>query len=170
MSRYQQIINSLGGYHIASLSGETSEAVTEDMITQFEIQIETAFQSNYRDFLQHYGGYAFDRLVCYPYLEPFYGGKEGSLDLFFGLIDDENYGLLNNWNIYKGRMPSNLLPIATDPGGNIICLSLDKETQEAIYFWDHSEEGIDNKSPRYSNIYLVANSFDEFMNSLHCLV
>ena len=64
------------------------------------------------------------------------------------------------------RMPEELVPIAHDPGGNQICIAVAGPKTGAVYFWDHEEEADDDETPGYDNVYLIANSFNEFLNSL----
>lgn len=69
---------------------------------------------------------------------------------------------------YQGRISSELLPIGEDPGGNIICLGIKGERHDKIYFWDHHGEIVpeNGEEPGYSNLFFVADSFDEFFFSL----
>ncbi|WP_019910179.1 SMI1/KNR4 family protein [Paenibacillus sp. HW567] len=79
---------------------------------------------------------------------------------------------------YYERIPGSILPIANDSAGNLICIGVSGEASGKIYFWDHENEltakvmldeapsgsiTIDNY---WDNIYLVANSFIEFIRSL----
>ena len=36
-----------------------------------------------------------------------------------------------------------------------------------IYFWDHEMEADEGETPNYSNLTLIADSFDEFIEGLH---
>lgn len=69
---------------------------------------------------------------------------------------------------YKERMPDHLIPIAFDPFGNLVCLSIRRNDRGAVYFWDHEGEAlvVGAKQPYYGNLSLVADSFNEFLNSL----
>lgn len=71
--------------------------------------------------------------------------------------------------IYEGRLPEDLLPIANDEGGNLICIGLEGERLDQIFFWDHEEEADPRQGqvPSYNNICFVADWFWEFFNSLH---
>ncbi|MGH9762317.1 MAG: SMI1/KNR4 family protein, partial [Blastocatellia bacterium] len=78
---------------------------------------------NYSELLQDWGswytplGYSY-----FGYRQPYPGGSRGILNVFFGLLPGDEYDLLVNYRRYKERIPPNLLPIADDPGGNLICL------------------------------------------------
>ncbi len=90
--------------------------------------------------------------------------KEGSvLDRLFGLTAKQYYNMLVYYRDYSTRIPINTLPIGCDPGGNIILLSVKGEDYGKVYFWDHEME---TDPPDYSNLTLIADSFDEFINGL----
>ncbi len=69
---------------------------------------------------------------------------------------------------YRERMPSNLIPIAYDPGGNLVCLSTKGKDEGSVYFWDHENEAAVAGAPQpyYDNLRLVASSFGAFLASL----
>lgn len=100
-------------------------------------------------------------------------GREtkSSVDWFLAIYDGEYDNLKNYIQIYKledKRLPDHILPIAHDPGGNLICISCNGDDKGYIYFWNHEEE-IDysmSDNSDYSNLYLISNSFESFINGL----
>lgn len=52
------------------------------------------------------------------------------------------------------------------PFGNLILLSLKNADRGKIYFWDHEMEANEGEIPDYSNLTLIANSFEECITSL----
>ena len=98
----------------------------------------------------------------------FISEKEGedSIRYFFGINEDESYDLLSCIKRYKKRVPLNMLPIANDSFGNLILLSISDPDYGKVYFWDHDWEVEDGQIPDYSNLTLIADSFEEFLNSL----
>jgi hypothetical protein len=64
--------------------------------------------------------------------------------------------------IYGGLVPRNLLPIADDPGGNLICLVLTGANRGAVWFWDHERAG---GNPT-DGIMELAPDFDAFLQGL----
>ena len=61
-----------------------------------------------------------------------------------------------------------MVPIAHDPGGNLLLVSCEENSFGSIYFWDHENE-IDYKNVsdnERSNIHFVANSIGEFLSKL----
>jgi hypothetical protein len=80
------------------------------------------------------------------------------IDWFLAIYEGEYDSLEKyfiNFSINNESFPNSWLPIAHDSGGNLFCL---EEKTGKIYFWDH--ERLDNK---YSNHYLIAENFDEFL-------
>ena len=60
---------------------------------------------------------------------------------------------------------TDFFPIAKAPGNKFICLCIRGEHCGKVYYWDHiaSVEEV----PTYDNIYLIANNFTDFINSLY---
>lgn len=99
-------------------------------------------------------------------------GRSNGSDLNYLYSDDDNsYNIIKNIEIYKistKRMPVHIVPIGEDSGGNQICISCGEKDYGYIYFWDHENEvdySVSDDSD-YSNLYLIAKSFDEFINGL----
>ena len=119
--------------------------------------------NDYRNFLLEYNGDVD--------LPPFFyfkkNDKNGSmLDSFFGIKKHTNDNILMNIKLYKNRIPTNCLPIANDAGSNLILLAVKNKDYGKVYFWDHNWEAEDGAIPDYSNLTLIADSFDEFINNL----
>ncbi len=72
--------------------------------------------------------------------------------------------------IYKKRIPSDTLPVASDDEGNLILLGIEGKNLGKVFFWSHNEEAGTplgkGRKPGYENVTLVAGSFDEFLAGL----
>ena len=82
--------------------------------------------------------------------------------------DGGGFGLKQIYDIKADIFPAGFIPIGSDPGGNLILMSLSGDTLGSIYFWDH-EEAPDDRLERladYTNIYFMAASFEDFVNNL----
>lgn len=95
-----------------------------------------------------------------------------SIDWFLAIYDGEHDNLENYITIYKieeRRLPQHIVPIAHDPGGNLICISCGENDYGHIYFWDHEKE-ISNttylETRKYNNLYHVASSLNKFFDNL----
>lgn len=147
---------------------------TELPITQFQINeieqiIGLRLPEEYKKHLLTYNGGR-----CLP--NRFFFDENGKrtssgIDWFLAIYDGKYDNLKNYIKIYKKeekRLPHNILPIAHDPGGNLVCISCVGEDFGYIYFWDHEKE-VDFQDPdhnEYSNLYLVAKSFQSFLDEL----
>ena len=157
-NKYEEKMKQLGAYYVRD--GDPGRLDPSE-IKSIEHQIGFRLPDDYAHFLADYGGYAFESYVEFPYLQSYPGGERGMFNVFFGIMPGSSYDLTGNLRTYQGRISSDLLPIGNDPGGNIICLSIVGDDRGAVYFWDHEEEASEG-----SNAYLIARSFDEFINSL----
>lgn len=144
---------------------ESKIQLHEEDILQLESQLGLSLPSDYRTFLLHHNGghpepNAFRSKTILP------GGEYDILAWFFCLQDGDMNDIRTVHNIFQGRIPPNLLPIAEDPFGNLICLSSSGRDEGKILFWDHEQEIPEGLIPDYRNIYLIADSFDELVNGL----
>ncbi|MGL4426376.1 MAG: SMI1/KNR4 family protein [Alphaproteobacteria bacterium] len=140
----------------------------EDFILKtFEQYLGFYFPKEYREFLKkHNGGRPKKRMVFdFKDKDP-YGGSV--LSVFFGFVPDEYENILLSLKMYQDRIPWNTFPVADDTFGNLVLLSVKGPDRGKIYFWDHElEVNTDHgETPDYSNLTLVADSFDEFIQNL----
>ncbi len=165
MNRYWQRIEELAGESYSVGIGQQPVLLSEEELQAFEQSIGYSLPMDYREFLKKFSGYTFfgvyypiqrrPDLVTSASLGMFYGFKIGStLDLLLCYQGD-----LNNMVIAP-----ELLPIACDRAGNQVCIFLDGPRKGTIHFWlsDRATAPYD-----YSNLYPIADSFDEFMTLLH---
>lgn len=121
---------------------------------------------DYKEFLINYNGGNPDP-CCFSFKNT---PEKGSfIDNLFGVIKDLNNNLLLNIDLYKNRIPTNFIPIGDDPGGNLILLSVKTPDRGKVYFWDHEMEADTDQGEiaDYSNLTLISDSFEEFLNGLH---
>jgi hypothetical protein len=134
----------------------------EHILTVLERDWGFGLPKDYRKFLlEHNGGE--------PTPNVFKLGATDSSGLrsFFCIYPDKYDDLLWNLNVYHGRVPKNIFPIGSDSFGNLICISVMGSDRGKIYFWDHEMEAGDDEEADYTNLTLIADSFEEFLNSLH---
>jgi hypothetical protein len=68
---------------------------------------------------------------------------------------------------YKDRVPLDMLPIGSDPAGNLFLMGVSTgECYGKIYFWDHEQEADLEPQPYFENIHYVSPSFADFLASL----
>ena len=141
--------------------GETSR----EEIQQFEARWKVKLPEDYKLFLlESNGGAPTPRTFHVPRWE-----LEGSaLDFFHGFHDEPYSRLERAFEVYTDRIPADLLPIGRDAFGNIVCIGWKGKRKGKIYFWDHEDELDENGLfvQDYRNVYLVANSLQEFLDKL----
>jgi cell wall assembly regulator SMI1 len=118
--------------------------------------------------VRRWGVSAFSSYVSFDiHGHPPFGG-EGMLDVLYGLAPGNAYDLEANYEAFEDRMSHALLPVAQDPGGNQICISLRGPTVGRVLFWDHEGE----RDPEYGaegiweNVWPVATTWGQFIQSL----
>ncbi|WP_138480587.1 SMI1/KNR4 family protein [Dyadobacter bucti] len=148
---------------------ETEAPVKIKDIADIEYLVGLKFPTEYREhILRNNGG------KCHPNRFTFSenAAKSDSIvDWFLAIYDGEYDSLRTYSNIYKiqeQRLPFHILPIAHDPGGNLICISCGTRDYGYVYFWDHEKE-VDNKifaDNNYFNLYLIAKNLLDFFDGL----
>jgi SMI1-KNR4 cell-wall len=135
-------------------------------IKQFEEIKKVSLSKEYKEFLFKYNGGKPKSMRSF-FLKN--GNPGSSVDNFLGIkhtleLQSMDYIL----RVFGERVPKDLLPIARDPYGNLICICVVEKNYGKIYFWDHENEIMDlKKEPWWDNIYLVADSFNEFIDNLY---
>jgi SMI1-KNR4 cell-wall len=134
----------------------------EDFLKVIEQFWSFKLPKDYRNFLLNYDGNVPKRNI--------FSMKDASnasvVHNFFYLVPDRHLNLLINSVAYSDRVPSNMLVIGDDPCGNKILLSVKMADRGKVYFWDHEREAGEGEKPDYSNLTLIADSFEEFINNL----
>jgi hypothetical protein len=148
---------------------ETEAQLVPSQIEAVEKFVGLSFPKEYKEHLLRYNGGR-----CSPSVFNFVeNGEETSsaVDWFFSIYDGEYDNLVDYINIYKKdkeRLPVRMLPIAHDSGGNLVCISCSGADEGKVFFWDHEKEDLPGiLNDEYANMYLVANSFTQFLNELH---
>jgi cell wall assembly regulator SMI1 len=144
---------------------DSEKPLSEKSISGLEKTIGYRLPEGYRKLLvSHNGGNAQgENAFRYKYERGPY--TESRINHFFSLTKE--YGSLDKMYLRMtrdGRIPKSLLPIANDPFGNLICISLAGKDRGAVFFWDHENEP--NGKNEFRNIHLIADSFEEFIDGL----
>jgi hypothetical protein len=89
-----------------------------------------------------------------------------SIGRFHGIVNGV-YDLLWICKEYRGRIPSNLFPIA-DVGGSMICLGTGGDYDRKVWLWnsEEEEEVLTEEQTNYSNVYRLADSLEDFIEKL----
>lgn len=153
------------------------QAITEEDLNNAEKKIAKKFPNEYRSFLiKHNGGRPQDDLSGFE-IEWNDESADECWSYDFGIVDflnfisfdeknSESVNFFRCYRNYKRRIPKNTIPIGYDPGGNLILIGVGEENQGKIFFWLLEAERQSSDEPEYLNVGFVANSFNEFMDSL----
>lgn len=139
-------------------------AIDEHAVKNFERQIKAKLPLDYRQFLLRYNGGKPNPSLFRVEVDGF--ENETSIQRFLCISSEEHYSLSKYLEIYRNRIPNNLLPIAIELSVDLICLSISGEDYGNVYFWDHNWE-VTQKIPDYSNIHFLAHSFDDLLKLLY---
>lgn len=94
--------------------------------------------------------------------------NDQALKVVFGVREDapDWAKMFNKLDVFHGRHPDWLVPVAQDEYGNLFALSVRDQDYGSVWFWDHEEEADEDEPPSEDNIELRASSWTEFMLSL----
>ena len=126
---------------------------TESAIAQLEAYIGSILPHSYREFLIRENG-GVPELPYFVLQENGATYADSVVRYFLGISENFNLDLKHNFDIYVAarRLPSFVLPIAVDPGGNLLVLLLSGIDRGALYFWDHELEGVTTDSSDMSSL------------------
>ncbi|HMY18667.1 MAG TPA: SMI1/KNR4 family protein [Polyangium sp.] len=142
---------------------------SREAITEFEARWEVVLPLEYKQFLLKSNG---GRPTATCFAIPGFHGQGSMMNSFYGIHHGaEHHQLDLAVKSYGERIPADLIPIAADAGGNEICIGWKGKRAGKIYFWDHEDELDENGDfvQDYRNVFLVANSLQEFLDNLMTL-
>jgi cell wall assembly regulator SMI1 len=137
----------------------SSEALTEGKIATFETWLGCRLPDDYRIFLLKQNG-GFSNLTSFEYME--HGEKEiGGISRFYSIVENEPLNSIQKYRIFftEDGLSETLLPIAHDHVGNFIFLTIHGAERGKVYYMLH-------ELPDTENLFLVANTFSEFIGKL----
>ena len=136
---------------------------TVQAISDFERSSDLTLPSLYKEFLLAANGGRPD-LAAFP-IEDLALNPLGVVHFFFGLHASlPVYDLAQTFDWSQSRIPSGLVLIASTEGSDYVCLDL-RNGGDRIAFWDHRHHWGTGEW-RESDLYHVADSFEEFLAAL----
>jgi hypothetical protein len=131
-------------------------------IERLEDMVGVELPVDYKAFLRRYNG-GVPKPAAFP-IQGFENNPYGVVQVLFRVDGDiESSNLDWNYEAMNSRIPSSFFPVGCDGSGDLICLSLYGDDSGAIFFWDYYDQTPD---PDHSNVYRIAGSFSEFLDSL----
>jgi hypothetical protein len=141
-----------------------------DKLDQLEREIGATLPLDYRDFLLRSNGGSVGGALWYSEITSDGVKADAGVHHVGGFREQSYFSLVQNRECYSGRIPMELLWIMDDPFGNAICLGIARAYRGRIYFWDHEQEpdraDWDGQFETAGNIFLIANSFTDFVAGL----
>jgi len=141
---------------------------SDEAIKTIEEKFGIALPVEYRNFLlSHNGGRVTPAVFRFKKQSGKYA--DSCVDWFLAIYDGEFDNFESYFETYKldqQRLPPELVPIAHDPGGNLICISVSGSQKGAVFFWDHENECDIGETPTFANVHLIADSFSMFLAGL----
>jgi hypothetical protein len=134
---------------------------TERGLLAFQRRIGHELPADYREFLlEHNGGVPEATIVETK-------SVSSLVRRLHGLHGGPSWARLDKLRkTFDGRVPDGMLPIGTDPFGNLYCLGIAGRFRPKVWFWDHEGEAHEGEPPRTDNLTLVAPSFASFIGKL----
>ncbi|MET8776240.1 SMI1/KNR4 family protein [Nocardia sp. NPDC004654] len=98
-------------------------------------------------------------------------GNDQAVNEIFCLRDDAPNWASIWWklDVFSGRIPNWLLPVASDEYGNLFAISLRDSDFGSVWFWDHEEETDEDESAAEDNIECRSVSWSSFIDDLQPL-
>lgn len=111
-------------------------------VSRIEAKIGGELPGAYRYFLERWGGgYLGDSeaFITAPISDSCPWGEDVSPELWYQLREDDQDSLESILNVYQGRLPRGVLPLAHDAFRNEICLDVNGSFPGSVWFWDHEQ-------------------------------
>ncbi|WP_053332514.1 SMI1/KNR4 family protein [Candidatus Jidaibacter acanthamoebae] len=153
------------------------DPITIEEILEAEGTIGAKLPSDYVEHLLKYNGGHPDK-DCYPLLEPlpYYNritkaeakSYDSEIAWFYAIHDGEYSNLLREYKFDGDRLPKGLIAIGRNSFGDLICMSVGMGNYGKVYFWTlEGSVQLGEEEPWWDNVFLIANSFTDFINSLY---
>jgi cell wall assembly regulator SMI1 len=146
---------------------QSYKPLSDDEVKAYENKLGVELPGEYRDFLLlHNGGKAYPDVINYK--RKYNPEASTIIDRILGLEDDQIFTIPYFKDNFSDRIPAHLLVIATDVGGNNICIAVSGDKRGQIFFWHHEfPEDDDDELPGENNFFFIASSFSEFLDKLY---
>lgn len=138
------------------------QELTFQFINDLEDKYNIILSVEYKEFLNEYGGgFLEDDFLYKPIERSPMTSEDGYalVDYFYGEEIEKKI------EMYYERFGNRIIPIASAPGGNLICIGIGEEFRGKIFYWYHENEEEDDVNDLRSTLFLVAESFHDFVMS-----
>jgi cell wall assembly regulator SMI1 len=139
------------------------DPISEGQLARLEYDLGVNFPEEYRGFLLRFNGGDWGHLVKSRVQSPSRFADEIAISVNYGIVVDDRFAcddILHNAEVFSGRIPDTLVPIMSSLG-DLVCINIGTDNYGKVYYWNKYHEGAD-----FNLLYLIAESFDEFLLSL----
>lgn len=148
---------------------EIGKIITEKDLNELETKLKVKFSMEYKAFLEKNNGGMPKEALGFRFIEKDIETQktwEQGSDIHYFYNVDEMLEAYENLT-YECMIPNDYIPIACDSFGNniLLCLNLQKN-YGGVFFANHE---IEKTNKGFDNISFVANSFNEFLDSLYLI-
>ena len=151
---------------------ENGYKINDTLIKSFEEKFDITLPKDYKSFMLENNGGESDKDWIFDFYDNVIQKNNSSvIRSFFRIYENKNEEIVYDdlekickimWN--ECTISPKTLPIADDPGGNVICISLNEEDYGTVYFANHEYEDSDTG---YLFMSKIALSFTEFINKIY---
>lgn len=152
---------------------DSGQQLTQESLTRFEEALGQRLPSDYKDFMMEANGGTPEEDLVYSFVDVVTDRTNESdvrelLVIYDNQVDDNWDDILriHTTMVEEGTIPPHFLPIATDSGGNLLCMSLRKDDYGSVWFCDHE---LEDRETGFLAASRIADSFSEFLRVLHPL-
>lgn len=140
----------------------TAAPADENAIAALEAQLGRRLPEDYRTALtaSNGGRPAGEEILTLP------DGGSTVVNQYFGAGAGGNYDLAGNLANLEDEIPGGMLPIAEDPGGDILLLAVDGADRGSVFYMAHDRALGHAALPDFPGIIRLAPSFAEFRAQL----
>lgn len=152
--------------------------ISKEVIKNFEIKYNIIIPNDYIEFLLKYNWGLLEKRYFNINIEQWddiisllywLNIDETYINIFDEICNYSQYNIDYNFRLNQERFPKWYITIACDNFWNEICISMNNRNLDywKVYFWDHENENpYEWEDPWMENMYLVANSFTEFIENI----
>lgn len=163
-------INKIGRNECIMQIQDSGKQLSHDDIAKFEKELGVSLPEDYKEFMLKNNGGMSELDWGFDFFDVAAEAESSSMiQEFLVIYDEETYEDDDLKKIYRilrenGEIPPNILPIADDPSGNLICMSVAEENYGRIFFCDHE---LEEQTTGCMVMSVVARSFTEFVENCY---
>ncbi len=140
--------------------------ISEAEINEVQEYFDVTLPSDYREFMLNYNGGVLEGASSFKCND----GFSSCVGWFYNFDKESKSDIRDANELREGRLPKYFVSIATDGGGDEICIDCRPGNGYGkIYYWDHNFEADQEQEmtpEEADNCHLIADSFSQFLDCL----